>query len=155
MMNHGDVQQVDAPLAIYHRPANRFVASFIGSPTMNFFAGDVANREFHVAGSRQRLPLAAAGVPEGPAVLGIRPEDLFVPTDGGEPGFATVSVDMAEHLGHETLVHFRLPAATLAAVSIARLPGDSAVQAGDRLDLAVRRQAIHVFAADDEGRRLN
>ena len=153
LMNHGVVQQVDAPLAIYRRPANRFVASFIGSPTMNFFPGEVCQGEFRVTGGGPRLPLDTAGIPHGPAVLGIRPEDFF--TRGGDDciGFATVALDMAEHLGHETLVHFRLPGA--AAASVARLPGDAVLGAGSRLDLAVRRQALHVFAADDDGRRLN
>ena len=155
LMNHGVVQQVDAPLAIYHRPANRFVASFIGSPTMNFFSGAVAEGSFQLAAGGPRLPLPGAPVPAGPAVLGIRPEDFATAAGGDTIPFATVTVDMAEQLGHETLAHFQMPGAAASAASIARLPGDAAVQAGDRVDFAVRRQALHVFAADDEGRRLN
>jgi ABC-type sugar transport system ATPase subunit len=155
LMNHGSVQQVDAPLAIYRRPANRFVASFIGSPTMNFLPGAVADATFHVAGCGLRLPLGASVAPEGPAVLGIRPEDFRMPTPGDGIPFATVTVDIAEHLGHETLAHFTLPGVKMDTAWIARLPGDVAVQAGDRVDLALRPDALHLFAADDEARRLN
>jgi multiple sugar transport system ATP-binding protein len=153
LMNHGVVQQVDAPLAIYHRPANRFVASFIGSPTMNFFPGSVAEGFFQLAGGGPRLPLPGAPAPPGPAVLGIRPEDFTVAGDGDTIPFATVTVAMAEHLGPETFAHFQLPPA--AAPAVARLAGDAAVQPGDRLALAVRGSGVHLFAADDEGRRLN
>jgi len=153
LMNHGVVQQVDAPLAIYHRPANRFVASFIGSPTMNFFPGDVAEGSFQLAGGGPRLPLPGDPVQPGPAVLGIRPEDFTVASAGDTLPFATVTVDMAERLGHETLAHFRLPNA--AAAAVARLPGDASSQPGDRIALAVSPSGLHLFAADDEGRRLN
>ncbi len=152
LMNHGVVQQVDAPLAIYHRPANRFVASFIGSPTMNFFSGTVSDNAFQVTSGGPRLPLNTAAMPAGPAVLGIRPEDFVASMQGDCVPFATVTLDMAEHLGHETLAHFTLPGGGPA---IARLPGDAAAQVGHRVDLAVRRQALHVFAADEDGRRLN
>ena len=155
LMNHGAVQQVDTPLEIYRRPANRFVASFIGSPTMNFLPGTVADGAFHVAGGGLRLPLAAPGLPAGPAVLGIRPEDFRLPAAGDGIPFATVAVDMAEHLGHETLAHFALAGVESATAGVARFPGDAPMQAGDRLTLAVRPEAIHVFSADDEGRRLN
>jgi ABC-type sugar transport system ATPase subunit len=153
LMNHGVIQQVDAPLAIYHRPANRFVASFIGSPTMNFFPGEVAEGSFQLAGGGPRLPLPGGPVPPGPAVLGIRPEDFSVAAGGDVIPFATVTVEIAEQLGHETLAHFVLPNA--AAAAVARLPGDAPAQPGDRLNLAVRPRGLHLFAADDEGRRLN
>ena len=155
LMNHGVVQQVDAPLEIYRRPANRFVASFIGSPTMNFLPGAVADGAFHVAGCGLRLPLGAPVAPAGPAVLGIRPEDFRMATAGDGIPFATVTLDIAEHLGHETLAHFALPGAELGTTWIARLPGDSPVEAGARVALEVQPDALHLFATDDEERRLN
>jgi len=148
LMNHGVIQQVDEPLAIYRRPANRFVASFIGSPTMNFFPGSIADGRFRGADERAGLALDTAP-PPGPAVLGVRPEDLVV--DGGAIPFTTAAVEVAEHLGHETLAHVSVGGAS----HVVRVPGARAVSPGDRLSLGVRPGGAHLFAADDEGRRLN
>ncbi len=153
LMNHGVIQQIDAPLAIYRRPANRFVAAFIGSPTMNFFHGTIRDGGFVAAGGAARVPLdgVAATVPSGDAVLGIRPEDFVV--GGGDEdaaAFATAEVTVAEQMGHETLAHVSIGGAT----SIVRVPGNRGVAPGDRLPLGVRAGAMHLFAADDEGRRL-
>ena len=151
LMNHGVIQQVDAPLAIYRRPANRFVAAFIGSPTMNFFSGVIRDGAFVVAGDAARLPLGGeeTSLAAGPAVLGIRPEDLVV--DAGAVPFTTAEIEVAEQMGHETLAHVSVGGSS----HVVRVPGDRAACPGDRLSLGVRPGAAHLFAADDEGRRLN
>jgi multiple sugar transport system ATP-binding protein len=151
LMNHGVIQQIDAPLAIYRRPANRFVASFIGSPTMNFFAGEIRDGAFVVAGDAARLPLGgeAAGVAPGPAVLGVRPEDLTADADAIP--FTTAEIEVAEQMGHETLAHVSVGGSS----HVVRVPGDRGASPGGRLSLGVRRGGVHLFAADDEGRRLN
>jgi ABC-type sugar transport system ATPase subunit len=151
LMNHGVIQQVDAPLAIYRRPASRFVASFIGSPTMNFFPGVIRDGAFVVAGEAARLALGAeeAGLAPGPAVLGIRPEDLV--TDDGAVPFTTAEIEVAEQLGHEILAHVSVGGSS----HVVRVPGDRRACPGDRLSLGVRPGGVHLFAADDEGRRLN
>ena len=160
LMNHGVIQQIDAPLAIYRRPANRFVASFIGSPTMNFFPGAIRDGAFVVDGDAARLPLgddgsglgsgqSAALLPQGPAVLGIRPEDLVV--TGDAVPFTTAVIEVAEQMGHETLAHVSVGGSS----HVVRVPGDRAASPGDRLSLGVRPGGVHLFAADDEGRRLN
>jgi multiple sugar transport system ATP-binding protein len=152
LMDRGVVQQVDTPMNIYHRPANRFVGSFIGSPAMNFFPGRIAGQEFQLA-SGGTIPLASASsngpLPSGAATLGVRPEDL-VPQGNGLP-LATVSLEVVEHMGHETMVHFTLSGAD----HIARLAPDTRAQPGDQLPLAIRPGAFHLFAGDDEARRLN
>jgi ABC-type sugar transport system ATPase subunit len=150
LMNHGVIQQADGPLELYRRPANRFVASFIGSPTMNFFAGRIEGERFHVAATAVQVPLrgAAARLPAGPAVLGIRPEDL-VPAGDAEP-VATVLVDVVEQTGHETFAHFLLGGED----HVVRLPGEAHARPGDRLPLAVRPGGVHLFAADEPGGRL-
>ena len=151
LMNHGLIQQVDTPLEIYRRPTNRFVASFIGSPTMNFFPGVIRDGAFQVEGDAARMSLGpdAAGVPTGAAVLGVRPEDLIVAST--DAVFATVTLDVAEHMGHETLAHFTFAGAD----HVVRLPGEIPARVGDRLPLAVRPSGVHLFAADDAGTRLN
>jgi multiple sugar transport system ATP-binding protein len=86
VMNAGRVQQIDTPLALYERPANRFVAGFIGSPAMNFIEGSVVRDDggaaFHADGDAftVRLPRTSADAlpPSGRLVLGIRPEDLVL-----------------------------------------------------------------------------
>ncbi len=150
LMNHGVIQQADAPLAIYRRPANRFVAAFIGSPTMNFFPGRIEAGAFAVAGTEVRVPLdgEATGLPAGPAVLGIRPEDLVLA--GEAAAVATVPVDVVEQTGHETFAHFMLAGDD----HVVRLSGDVGARPGDRLPLAVRPGGIHLFAADEAGQRL-
>jgi len=167
LLDHGVVQQVDSPMKIYRQPANQFVASFIGSPAMNFIPGEVRHGVFRFApgvngdradasgateGSGGSLAYGELGVgdaiPEGRALLGVRPEDLVVRGDGSPLG--AVTLDVVEHMGHETIAHFELAGGD----HMARLPADAGVQPGDRLPLSIRPGAFHVFSEDD-GRRLN
>lgn len=152
LMNHGVVQQVDTPMNIYHRPANRFVASFIGSPAMNFITGQIERGRFafstaHGGGSIQPLDIDLA-IPDGPAVLGVRPEDFVVEREGLP--FGRVSLGVVEHFGHETIVHFDLAGDD----HVARLPAGAQVQPGQQLELRIRLAAIQLFNAVD-GKRLN
>jgi multiple sugar transport system ATP-binding protein len=147
LMDRGVIQQVDTPMNIYRRPANRFVGSFIGSPAMNFFTGDVANGTFRFAGGRT-IPLDG-GIPDGAVTLGVRPEDLV--SQGEGMPLDPVTLDVVEQMGHETVVYFDFAGSSY----VARLPADSHVQPGDQLTLAIRPDKYHLFAADDSGRRLN
>jgi multiple sugar transport system ATP-binding protein len=147
VMHQGVIQQIAPPLEIYRRPANRFVAAFVGSPAMNFFNGGITGPLFETA-TGERLPLDG-DFPEGPAVLGVRPEDLVV--DAGEEGaFLHVSLDVVEPMGPETMGHFRLAGADHAV----RLEASSTAQPGDTLRLGVRPEGVHLFAADEAGSRL-
>jgi multiple sugar transport system ATP-binding protein len=172
LMNQGAIQQVDTPMNVYRKPANHFVASFIGSPAMNFLPGVVQTGRFQFAESRNGVvgsvadvdssaPLArqlaaerpvtiplSETITDGPAVLGVRPEDLLPGRDGIALG--NVTIDVIEHLGHETMAHFNLGDNP----HVARLPANTAVQPGDRLPLAIRPGAVHLFSGID-GRRLN
>jgi multiple sugar transport system ATP-binding protein len=169
LMNHGAIQQVDAPMEIYRRPANRFVASFIGSPAMNFIPGEVRQGTFRFANGNEAAEAAADhvlsriitmadtgqrvvnledSVPDGPALLGVRPEDLVTRDDG--PRLGTVTLDVVEHMGHETIAHFALAGGE----HVARLAADAKVSPGDQLAISIRPGSYHLFASDD-GRRLN
>jgi multiple sugar transport system ATP-binding protein len=143
-MDHGVVQQVDTPMNIYHQPANRFVASFIGSPAMNFITGEITGREFRYAGGGS-IPLDRT-LPAGPATLGVRPEDIL--TNGDGLPLATAALDVVEQMGHETMVHFELSSADF----IARLAPDTLAHPGERKTFRIRQGAYHLFAED--GRRL-
>ncbi|MFM8497908.1 MAG: ABC transporter ATP-binding protein [Planctomycetia bacterium] len=151
VMNHGVVQQIAPPLEIYRRPASRFVAAFVGSPAMNFFAGRVAGGMFEAAaGGRLPLPAGAAW-PEGPAVLGVRPEDLVVVAGDDPRAFLRIALDVVENMGAETMAHFRLAGAD----HVVRLEADSAARPGDTVSLGPRPEGVHLFAMDEAGRRLN
>ena len=111
VMNGGRLQQFDTPLNIYERPANRFVAGFMGSPSMNFLEGklDHAERRFVTHGVTLRLGDQTWSRLHGceQVILGVRPEDLrlsLTEDDGGIP--ATVYV--TEALGNETYVLLNL-----------------------------------------------
>jgi multiple sugar transport system ATP-binding protein len=118
VMKDGQIMQVDEPLALYNRPANLFVAGFIGSPAMNFFHGSLRRRngemyfdlECSAAGKISlALPRAAAAHlhPHSgkSVVVGIRPENIRV-TDRATPGTAIVArLEIAEPMGAETYLH--------------------------------------------------
>ena len=116
ILREGTVQQVAAPEDIYHRPANRFVATVVGSPPMNFLPGtarwDAAGLAVDVDGIVVRLPegaAAGAGVraklPEGAACsIGVRPEDVRLAPAGAGGGTIAATVYATEPLGGETVV---------------------------------------------------
>ncbi|MEM6654391.1 MAG: sn-glycerol-3-phosphate ABC transporter ATP-binding protein UgpC [Planctomycetota bacterium] len=161
LMRDGVVQQVGPPLELYRRPANRFVASFLGSPPMNFFEGAVSEGEFRCGGDLRMAIDAPDDAPDGAAVLGIRPEDLLPVTDNlpalatgptmaTGPALATGVIESVEHLGHETLAHLTLSGEH----ATCRLPPGVTAVSGDALPVAARPGAAHLFAADAEGTRL-
>jgi multiple sugar transport system ATP-binding protein len=155
LMDRGVIQQVDTPMNIYQRPANQFVASFIGSPAMNFVSGNMEGGAFRFAqtnGDQFAAIAIGTDIPNGPVTLGVRPEDLIAGDDSSDASrrFATVTLDVVEHMGHETMAHFALAGNN----HVARLPATARVQPGDQLPLSIRPGAYHLFA-DDDGRRLN
>jgi multiple sugar transport system ATP-binding protein len=127
VMHDGLVEQIGAPLELYDKPDNMFVAGFIGSPAMNFLPGTIrANGSLHFEGpGGARLPLAAApaGADGRAAVYGIRPEHFVLADDGAE---ATIQV--VEPTGSEIHVAARLGDADIVAVFRERhsfAPGDT------------------------------
>jgi multiple sugar transport system ATP-binding protein len=143
VMKDGVVQQVGEPLQLYGRPANRFVASFIGSPAMNFIDATLRRADgsaVAVAADGTRLPVPpdVAGRDGQPIVYGIRPEHLeFVPADQG----LSVDVVVVEPTGAETLVVSRLAGTEIEAVFRER----HRLNPGDRISLAPQLGAVHVF----------
>ncbi len=106
VMRDGRIQQVDTPQALYARPANLFVAAFIGSPAMNLVEAEVADGELRFGG--YAIPLPAAGAPsEGQVVAGIRPE-AFEDSAFADPSLPRidVQVEVVEELGADTHVIF-------------------------------------------------
>jgi len=152
IMNGGRVVQVGAPLAVYRRPANTFVAGFLGNPPMNLLpaTGTGANGGLAVKLGETILELPAARcppIPEGSAViLGIRPENVSDRPDNG--GLATTleaEIVQVEPLGAETIVAARV--AGLERDLMARIGADAEWSVGNRCTLALDLSAVHVFDA--------
>ncbi|KAB2865956.1 MAG: sn-glycerol-3-phosphate ABC transporter ATP-binding protein UgpC [Bauldia sp.] len=146
VINKGRIEQIGAPLALYHQPANLFVAGFIGSPRMNFIKAKVAaagpgSVTVAAEGSQVTVPVAGGGLKAGDAVtLGVRPEHM---TEGSAVGLDLIgTVDAVEHLGESSLVYMKLDDGTDV---IVRTPGDSAATHGARFRATVPRGAIHIF----------
>ncbi len=99
VMDQGVLRQIGTPREVYDRPANLFVAGFIGSPPMNFIAGDIGNGSFACANGR--VPLAGVA-PRTGVILGFRPEDARI--CGPEEAHLTGTVFSAEMTGNETIV---------------------------------------------------
>jgi multiple sugar transport system ATP-binding protein len=154
VMDGGVLQQVDTPQALYDRPANAFVARFVGNPGMNLIPGVLEQPTDgpptgQVAGGRIVLArTAAAGVPTGSTVIfGVRPEHLAVDALGG----IDATVLIVELLGAEVHLLCRLADGT--AVVVRQEAAADRPDNGATVRLSVLPPAVHVFDADG-GRRL-
>jgi multiple sugar transport system ATP-binding protein len=118
IMDAGEVQQIGTPEEVYNHPANRFVAGFIGDPSMNFWTTETVATDHGVAVAfdGQRYPLSepmadlVAEHTDGRLTVGVRPEDLDVLHAGDSPDTPVLETDVqvVEPLGNENLVHFEL-----------------------------------------------
>jgi multiple sugar transport system ATP-binding protein len=123
VLNAGNIEQYGSPLELYERPANLFVAGFIGSPRMNFISGDIARQ--HSA-----------------ATIGVRPEHLRIDREGqGWPG----TVAIAEHLGSDTFLY--VDAGQIGTLTV-RYVGELDLAAGDSVSLSPDPSRVHRFAED-------
>ena len=156
VMRDGLIQQCDTPTAIYDEPANRYVAGFIGTPSMNFFDGTVGRENgslvFREGDFQVELPdeweeplrsLSGAEV-----CLGVRPEDLY---HGGSPGTEYMPrlqapVDVVEPMGSEAYLYLK----TGRHEFIAEVDGHTPVEAGQSVDLAMDMRRVHFFDPETE-----
>jgi multiple sugar transport system ATP-binding protein len=148
VMHDGVIEQMGAPLDLYDRPANQFVAGFIGSPAMNFLDGKLqTNGSAYVeTASGHKLPLRSmpAGESGRDIVYGIRPEH-FEMGEGGLPA----EVVVVEPTGSETQIVARIGNQEVIAVFRER----QSVKPGDKISLRPRADAAHLFAKDT-GKRI-
>jgi ABC-type sugar transport system ATPase subunit len=158
VMSGGKLFQLGTPQEIYHRPANVFVAGFIGSPPMNLLSASSADGRVR-AGD---LELEIAGAPSGELVVGVRPEALRFSTGATDEQVMQVRTEVVELLGHETIVYgsvrgHRVAAATTdagipslpaeRASLIARLEARRQPAVGATISLAMRLEDVHLFDA--------
>ncbi len=146
VLNQGRVQQIGTPMEVYHRPANRFVASFIGSPPMNFLEGRVEQHWFIAEDGRVRIPLPQAvwsGLPMGRAVtLGIRPEAvrLALPEEAMMHG----RVETVEVLGAIAHLYARVGQTPI----VAQVEASRRFDPGCEVPLSVDCAQLHLFDAE-------
>ena len=146
VMKDGRIHQAAPPREIYDRPANMFVAGFIGTPPMNFLRCRVAGGRLRVDGfslavSPERQ--AALGAFEGKEiVLGVRPEDISAGAGGGPEAVVEGRVALVELLGAETNIHVALADGQFLT---ARAPAEAAPRYGDKLRVALRMGRVHLF----------
>ena len=151
VMNAGRIEQVGPPQELYHNPATRFVAGFIGSPAMNFISVKVLNE----SGLLVQLP-GGVRLPVPPQranryapyagrdmTLGIRPEHLTEVSGHEKPGVAIIQapVDVVEPMGMETMVHFQIDGAEMTA----RVAPETPARPGELLPLAADLNQMHLI----------
>jgi multiple sugar transport system ATP-binding protein len=140
IMNGGRVVQIGAPLDVYHRPADMFVAAFLGSPPMNLMPARSDGAAL-VIGEAALPPLPQRRAhPPGDLMFGVRPEDIRI--DGGAP-HVHGEVLAVEPLGAETIVRVRLPG--IASDVLVRGPRTVAARVGERTPLAFDLASTHLF----------
>lgn len=135
VMNKGLVQQVGTPMEIYDRPANTFVASFIGSPAMNLINGSIEGGVFTASGIRIEGLSSAA---RGPVTLGFRAEDATLAESNGQIEAPIYTVEL---LGEATMLSMRV-AGELVSIKVAK---DYRAEIGDVARVAIPAAACHLF----------
>jgi multiple sugar transport system ATP-binding protein len=157
VLRDGQLQQVATPQEIYDRPANMFVAGFVGSPAMNFFRAELrrSGDEFRVDTGTFAVPAPPTVAPllvaygKSDIILGLRPDDLydraFAPADRPTTA-ARMVVNVAEYLGRDLLLYLisgpHFPTA--------RVDSRTSVKAGDSLDMVIDGSRMHLFDPDTQ-----
>ena len=133
ILHQGRPVQLATPMEVWARPADTYVAGFIGAPAMNFLPAEIEGQTVRLAtGDRYALP---APHPAGPVTLGVRPEHVTLVADG-----ILLTVELVEPLGSETLVHGRMADGT---PMLAKLNGAAPVR--DAVSVALNPAELHVF----------
>ncbi|UIO98815.1 sn-glycerol-3-phosphate ABC transporter ATP-binding protein UgpC [Halobaculum sp. CBA1158] len=150
VLDGGELQQAGTPLECYHRPANRFVAGFIGEPSMNFFEATVEGDRLLTDRFEYPLSADAADAVTGAdgVSLGIRPEDIEVAVADaadGDHAYETI-VDVVEPMGNENAVYLGF-GEDRSETFVATVGGMRRIDAGERVVARIPEDAIHLFDA--------
>jgi multiple sugar transport system ATP-binding protein len=144
VMKGGEVQQIDAPMRLYEKPANVFVAGFLGSPAMNFFPGRVDGSRIAVGSSLLPAPHGAALPSE--LVVGVRPEDLVLAPH--DTSALEAKLEVVEPVGNEIFLNLRHADRAI----VMRVPPQALPETGSTLRIAIRAERVHLFDAKTERR---
>jgi multiple sugar transport system ATP-binding protein len=153
VLKDGLLQQVDTPRAMYDKPANVFVAGFIGSPAMNLLQVELDGDTLHFGGAETHIPRSAVeevGSTRS-VTVGVRPEDMEPVSPGA--GLAT-EVDVVEELGADAYVYGTTEVGGERRAIIARVDGRTPPDKGSVLHFAPREGHLHLFAGDT-GERID
>ena len=137
VLKDGEIQQIGSPIDLYEKPANLFVAQFLGSPKMNVFDAEAAAGGLRIADSGH---LDLAPVPAGVAKLGLRPENIGITAAG--QGNLDGKLDVVERLGSDTYAYVALADGSLVTV---RLAGNARLSVGETISLQFDRNELHLF----------
>ncbi|HXH80619.1 sn-glycerol-3-phosphate ABC transporter ATP-binding protein UgpC [Nocardioides sp.] len=146
VMKDGHLQQVDTPLALYDRPANLFVAGFIGSPAMNLLPAKVRDGKAWIGDHAVPLERDVASRAGSEVTLGVRPHAWHIGSSESD-GFA-VTVTVVEELGADAFLYATPDDPSLAEVAtqaVVRLEGRRQLQKGEKVRLEIDPAALHVF----------
>jgi multiple sugar transport system ATP-binding protein len=154
VMQDQQIQQLGTPAEIYHRPANRFVAGFVGSPRMNFLEGrlqEEGGQIAFVAGERHLLlsgyPFGERPIPDMPVSLGVRPEHLLI-GDKGPCRIDGLTVDMVEPMGADSVIWCRDDELSLGV----RLSGETMLKPGEAAPLTLPVDQLSIFSTETSAR---
>lgn len=154
VLNAGRIEQIGAPLYLYHHPINKFVAGFIGSPKMNFLPVDIESLKKDVIHlklpNNQKMKLFVSISPQmqtldlgSSAELGIRPEHLFLCSE--KEALFNGCIQMIEHLGGEIYAYVEIEKEKMLLV---RTSGDHQLKAGEKVHINVKPEDCHLFHAE-------
>ena len=146
VLNKGNVEQVGTPLEIYDNPASLFVATFIGSPSMNILDGNVSVDGITIGDAQ--LPVSTENLALGEIKLGLRPEHLQISQDNP---WLQVEVELIESLGADLLLYCRTEGGDSQKL-VVRVEGHTPIQIGDKLGLDIKPKHVHLFDANTEKR---
>ncbi|MHA1563802.1 MAG: ABC transporter ATP-binding protein [Alphaproteobacteria bacterium] len=148
LMRDGEIEQAGTPDEVYDKPANRFVADFIGTPSMNFITGEIAavdgNPTFRAEHIQIPLPSGINVAPGQKLTCGLRPADLTIATGGEIDG----QLILAEKTGADIHLHVSVGGLDMVAV----VPRSTAIAAGESIRLTIDPAKVHLFDADTEQR---
>lgn len=151
VMKDGEVQQIDTPMALYSKPANLFVATFIGSPKMNLLWGELQQRDGLRLVVAEGVELLLSHPQMEPALqtyvgkqltIGLRPEDMRLGATG--PGTLRATVEVVEPVGNEAFLNLGCGGCDL----VIRLPPYDLPQVGQQVQLGYVSERMHFFDSD-------
>jgi multiple sugar transport system ATP-binding protein len=154
IFNLGVIQQVATPLDIYYRPVNRFVASFVGSPSINLIAGHIEDKDgqfvvcapdFNLSLRSRQHEVDLTPYVNRPVILGIRPEDFYL---ADLESLATTSgkLEVIEQMGSSTILYSNIGHHLLTI----ELSGNLQAQVGDKISLILPPERIYIFDQETE-----
>ncbi|MBR8701627.1 Oligosaccharides import ATP-binding protein MsmX [Fusobacterium sp. DD29] len=162
VLNYGRIMQVDTPLNLYHHPKNKFVAGFIGSPSMNFIEGAIEETDdgivfiFGLGKERffllpEKMGEKVKGYIGKKVILGIRPENIgnkITHPDGEPINFIEGEINLVEHMGNEEFIHFTIDGAEFESRIEARKTEN--VKYGDKANFFFNVKRAHIFDIETE-----